>query len=212
MAPFERGGTVRDRYLPSTPKRHEPASGLFQLARRRLLRTLAAAPLAPLALPGWTRAAQTHPAGGCRALEFLHLHTGERLAVEYFSAGQYVPDALQAVNHLLRDFRTGDVAEMDPGLLDVLHRLRETTGSRQPFQIISAYRSPQTNEMLRGRHARSGVATTSLHMRGQAIDIRLGDVALIDLRNAALSLQAGGVGYYPRSNFVHVDTGRVRSW
>jgi uncharacterized protein YcbK (DUF882 family) len=211
MAPPERGGTVCDSCIPSTPERHEPASGLILPARRRLLGALAAAPLA-LALPGLARAGKAQPAGGFRALEFLHLHTGERLEVEYFSAGQYVPDALQAVNHLLRDFRTGDVAEMDPGLLDVLHRLRETTGSQQPFQIISAYRSPQTNEMLRGRNARSGVATTSLHMRGQAMDIRLGDVALTDLRDAAMSLQAGGVGYYAKSNFVHVDTGRVRSW
>ncbi len=169
------------------------------------------APVA-LALPGLARASRGQPSAGFRTLEFLHLHTGERLTVEYFSAGRYVPDALQAVNHLLRDFRTNDVAEMDPALLDLLHRLRETTGSRRPFEVISAYRSPRTNEMLQSRSARSGVATTSLHMRGQAIDIRLGDVALPQLRDAALSLQAGGVGYYARSNFVHVDTGRVRSW
>lgn len=169
------------------------------------------APVA-LALPGLARASRGQPSAGFRTLEFLHLHTGERLTVEYFSAGRYVPDALQAVNHLLRDFRTNDVAEMDPALLDLLHRLRETTGSRRPFEVISAYRSPRTNEMLQSRSARSGVATTSLHMRGQAIDIRLSDVALPQLRDAALSLQAGGVGYYARSNFVHVDTGRVRSW
>lgn len=200
-----------DSCIPSTPEGHEPAAGLALPARRRLLGALAAAPLA-LAFPGLALASASQPARGFRALEFVHLHTGERLEVEYFSAGQYVPDALQAVNRLLRDFRTGDVAEMDPRLLDLLHQLRETTGSREPFQVISAYRSPQTNEMLRGRNERSGVATTSLHMRGQAMDIRLGDVALTDLRDAALSLQAGGVGYYAKSNFVHVDTGRVRRW
>ncbi|MFN3417080.1 MAG: DUF882 domain-containing protein [Caldimonas sp.] len=169
------------------------------------------APVA-LTLPGLARSNPSQASCGFRTLEFLHLHTGERLTVEYFSAGRYVPDALQAVNHLLRDFRTNDVAEMDPALLDLLHRLRETTGSRRPFEVISAYRSPRTNEMLQRRSAHSGVATTSLHMRGQAIDIRLGDVALPKLRDAALSLQAGGVGYYAQSNFVHVDTGRVRSW
>lgn len=204
-----------DSCFPSTAERHERSAHPAQPSRRRLLGALAAAPMA-LALPPLARAdtgsRKGPPFGGFRALEFLHLHTGERLEVEYFSAGDYVPDALDAVNHLLRDFRTGDVAEMDPGLLDMLHRLRQTTGSRQPFQIISAYRSPQTNEMLRGRNARSGVATTSLHMRGQAVDVRLGDVGLPNLRDAALSLQAGGVGYYARSNFVHVDTGRVRNW
>lgn len=193
--------------FPRAPSPFEPAQAL----RRRLLGALAVAPVA-LAAPGLARASQGQPSTGFRTLEFLHLHTGERLTVEYFSAGQYVPDALQAVNHLLRDFRTNDVAEMDPALLDLLHRLRETTGSRQPFEVISAYRSPRTNEMLRNRSAHSGVATASLHMRGQAIDIRLGDVALPQLRDAALSLQAGGVGYYARSNFVHVDTGRVRHW
>lgn len=204
-----------DSCFPSMPERHERSASPAQPSRRRLLCALAGAPMA-FALPPLARAdtgpRKGSPFGGFRALEFLHLHTGERLEVEYFSAGDYVPDALDAVNQLLRDFRTGDVAEMDPSLLDVLHRLRQTTGSRQPFQIISAYRSPQTNEMLRGRNARSGVATTSLHMRGQAVDIRLGDVDLPTLRDAALSLQAGGVGYYAKSNFVHVDTGRVRNW
>lgn len=198
------------RSWPAFPRARSPFEPAPTL-RRRLLGALAVAPVA-LAAPRLARASRGQPSTGFRTLAFLHLHTGERLTVEYFSAGQYVPDALQAVNHLLRDFRTNDVAEMDPALLDLLHRLRETTSSRQPFEVISAYRSPRTNEMLRSRSAHSGVATTSLHMRGQAIDIRLGDVALPRLRDAALSLQAGGVGYYARSNFVHVDTGRVRHW
>ncbi|TXC67491.1 DUF882 domain-containing protein [Piscinibacter aquaticus] len=143
-------------------------------------------------------------------MSFSHLHTGERLEVEYFSAGRYLPDALGAVNRLLRDFRTGDVGTMDPALLDLLHALRERAGSCQPYEIISGYRSPATNRMLHERS--SGVATKSLHMSGQAIDIRVADVPLADLRQAALSLQRGGVGFYPGSNFVHVDTGRVRAW
>jgi uncharacterized protein YcbK (DUF882 family) len=167
--------------------------------RRRFVAALAA-------LPAVAQARVAEP----RVLEFSHLHTGERLEVEYFSRGSYLPDALGAVNHLLRDFRTGDVGTMDPALLDLLHALRARTGSQRPFQIISGYRSPATNRML---HARSsGVATKSLHMSGQAIDIRLGDVPLPALRDAALSLRRGGVGFYPGSNFVHVDTGRVRAW
>jgi uncharacterized protein YcbK (DUF882 family) len=174
------------------------------LSRRHVL--VAAAVASPLlALPSRSMAA-SEP----RSLSFVHLHTGEKLSVAYSEAGAYLPDALAAVNHLLRDFRSGDVGEMDPALLDLLHALRRTTASRQPFQIISGYRSPATNEMLRLR--RSGVASASLHLSGRAIDIRLADVSLERLRDAARTLRLGGVGYYPRSDFVHVDTGRVRAW
>jgi uncharacterized protein YcbK (DUF882 family) len=145
-----------------------------------------------------------------RALQFAHTHTGERLAIEYFTGGTYVPDALATVNHFLRDFRTGDVHEIDPELLDLLHGLAAVTETSKPFQVISGYRSPATNEML--RHRSEGVAAGSLHMKGQAIDIRLGDVALPHLRQAALEARRGGVGYYPASDFVHLDTGRVRHW
>jgi len=175
------------------------------LSRRRFVATFAAA--APLAVV--PRLGLAKPAAA-RALNFSHLHTGERLEVEYFSAGAYVPDALQAVNHLLRDFRSGDVGLIEPALLDLLHGLHERIGSRRPFQIISGYRSPATNRMLHERS--SGVATRSLHMTGQAIDIRVADVPLNKLRDAARAAGRGGVGYYPGSDFVHVDTGRVRNW
>ncbi len=145
-----------------------------------------------------------------RELRFIHTHTGERLAVEYFAGGRYLTDALDTVNHFLRDFRTGDVHVIDAGLLDLLHRLTRVTDTGKPFQVISGYRSPHTNAMLR-QHS-EGVASSSLHMKGQAIDIRLGDVPLARLRDAALSIGRGGVGYYPASDFVHVDTGRVRRW
>jgi len=148
--------------------------------------------------------------GAPRTLNFLHTHTSERLAVEYFSGGQYLPDALTEVNRFLRDFRTGDVHAIEPGLLDLLHQLAGTTGASRPFQVISGYRSPATNAMLRAHS--EGVASGSLHMQGQAIDIRLADVPLAKLHAGALSLKRGGVGYYPASNFVHVDTGRVRRW
>jgi uncharacterized protein YcbK (DUF882 family) len=145
-----------------------------------------------------------------RSLRFTHTHTGERLTVDYFERGDYVPDALEAVNHFLRDFRTGDVHRIDPDLLELLHDLANVTGTSAPFQVISGYRSPATNVML--RHRSEGVAAGSLHMRGQAIDIRLGDVPLRRLHEEALRRRRGGVGYYPASDFVHVDTGRVRRW
>lgn len=173
---------------------------------RRQFVTMLAAAVPILALPRWAFAGST--AG--RALSFNHLHTGERLTVEYFIGGEYVADGLRAIDRLLHDFRTGDVHTIDLGLLDLLHGLTGLTGSRRPFEVISGYRSPATNRMLRSRS--EGVAAGSLHMQGQAIDVRLADVPLVKLRAAALTARRGGVGYYPASNFVHVDTGRVRTW
>lgn len=147
---------------------------------------------------------------GSRALIFHHTHTGETLTAEYFCAGAYLPDALAAINHHLRDFRTGEEHAIDPALLDLLHRLAAVTSTAKPFEVISGYRSPKTNHMLRGNT--TGVAASSLHMVGKAIDIRLADVHLPDLRGAAVGLRRGGVGYYPESDFLHVDTGRVRTW
>jgi uncharacterized protein YcbK (DUF882 family) len=145
-----------------------------------------------------------------RRLAFHHTHTGEALDVEYTEAGRYIPDALQSIDHLLRDFRSGEVHPIDPALLDTLYAIRQQVGSTAPFQIISAFRSPATNAMLARKSG--GVATQSLHLSGRAIDIRLPGVATADLRKAGLGLQAGGVGYYPDSDFVHIDTGRVRYW
>lgn len=175
------------------------------LSRREFVSALAAA-VPVLAVPSTLFAEPV----ASRDLRFSNLHTGEKLAVEYFAGGHYLPDALTTVNHFLRDFRTGDVHAIDPHLLDLLHRLADVTGTARPFEVISGYRSPATNEML--RHRSEGVAAHSLHMEGQAIDIRLEDVPLRQLWQAALRLKRGGVGYYPASNFVHVDTGRVRSW
>lgn len=145
-----------------------------------------------------------------RALSFYHTHTGERLKITYAERGRHLPDALAAINKFLRDFRSGEAHPIDPLLLDTLHQLQEKTGGRGTYEIISAYRSPQTNEMLRSNS--SGVAQRSLHMEGRAMDVRLRGVPTRKLREAALSLQVGGVGYYPDSDFVHVDTGRVRYW
>jgi uncharacterized protein YcbK (DUF882 family) len=162
---------------------------------------------ASLILPGRALAAT-----GARSLAFDNIHTGERLKVEYWQEGQYLPDALAEVNHILRDFRTGEVHPIAPVLLDLLAALRARLDSSEPVSVISGYRSPLTNAMLRSEHEHSGVATKSLHMQGMAIDIRVPGRSLASLHHAALSLRGGGVGYYPTSDFVHVDVGRVRTW
>lgn len=150
------------------------------------------------------------PAPGPRRLALYNLHTGESFDEAYWDGGRYVPDAVSAVNKVLRDYRTGDVHPMDTGLLDLLHQVHGQLGASRPFQVISGYRSPKTNAML---HARSGqVAAHSLHMDGKAIDVRLEGVALDHLHKAALQIGRGGVGYYPTSDFVHMDVGRVRRW
>ena len=147
-----------------------------------------------------------------RQLSFLHTHTGKRLDIVYSRNGEYIPEALDRINRFLSDFRTGDVTEIDPALLDLIHDVRDELGSDGTYQVISAYRSPQTNDMLRGRSANSGVAKNSQHTHGRAIDVRLEGVATSVLRDQALAMQRGGVGYYESSDFVHMDTGRVRRW
>lgn len=145
-----------------------------------------------------------------KKLSFLNLHTGERTRATYWANGRYIPEGMRAINHVLRDHRTGDRYTIDPDLFDTLHLLQHKLGTNQEFHVVSAYRSPASNEMLAARS--NGVAKGSLHTFGKAIDIRLPGRKLSDLRTAALSLQMGGVGYYPSSNFVHLDTGRVRFW
>jgi uncharacterized protein YcbK (DUF882 family) len=179
-------------------------------ARRQLLRqtsrwALAGAAWPLLALP--VRAASAD----ARSLQLDHTHTGEKISLVYASAGQYLPQALQQLNHFLRDHYTGEVGTIDPGLLDLLHAVQVSLGAPQPFQVISGYRCPQTNDRLRSTRG-GGVAKRSLHMDGKAIDVRIPGVPLTDLRDAALTLKTGGVGTYMRDQFVHVDTGRVRSW
>ena len=176
-----------------------------QTTSRRHFLALTALSAPVLIWPGLLRAA-TAP----RSLAFHHTHTGESLELEYSEAGRYIPDALLSINQLLRDFRSGEVHPIDPQLLDVLYVLRGRVDSRAPFEIISAFRSPTTNEML--ARTSSGVARSSLHLSGRAIDIRLPGVATANLRDASMRLRAGGVGYYRDSDFIHVDTGRVRYW
>jgi uncharacterized protein YcbK (DUF882 family) len=178
--------------------------------RRQFLRRSAQLAVIGAAGPFAARGALASSVGE-RSLAFDHTHTGERLSLVYAAGGQYVTQALGRLNHFLRDHYTGDVGVIDPQLFDLLHRVKTGLGARQPFQVISGYRCPATNDNLRTTRG-GGVATRSLHMDGKAIDIRIPGVPLAELRDAALSLRAGGVGYYPRDQFVHVDTGRVRTW
>lgn len=145
-----------------------------------------------------------------RRLGFNNLHTGEKLDLPYWIEGDYVPETLTEINRVLRDHRTDQVAAIDTDLLDLLHRVNAALGTSRPFEVISGYRSPASNQTL-ASHS-SGVAKGSLHMQGKAIDIRLPGIPLADLRRAGLMLKGGGVGYYPGSNFVHLDVGRVRTW
>jgi len=148
-----------------------------------------------------------------RVLSFFNTHTGERLRTAYCCGGTYQADALARIDHILRDFRRNEVKAIDVKLLDLLHELGGVLETDQPFHVISGYRSPLTNATLRARGgAHTAVATQSLHMVGKAIDIRVPGVGLDRLREASRSLKLGGVGYYPASDFVHVDTGRVRQW
>jgi len=175
--------------------------------RRLVLRAslLAAVGAAPLRAHAMLQRPAEH-----QRLAFLNTHTGERLDVVYAEQGRYHEDALAAIDHLLRDHRTGEVAAIDRPLLDTLARLRGALDSAQPFHVISGYRSPATNARLAA--ASGGVARRSLHLEGRAIDIRMPGRSLEQLRSAAISLNAGGVGYYRSSGFVHLDTGRVRTW
>lgn len=170
--------------------------------RRQLLRAFGAV---ALALP-WSASAW---AAAPRSISLYHTHTGERLSLVYFEQGRFVPQALTALNHLLRDFRSGEASDIDPALFDQLAALNLACGAGT-FEVISGFRSPETNDMLRGRS--SGVAKGSLHMQGRAIDVRLAGRDTRQLRAAALALGQGGVGYYARSDFVHLDTGRPRTW
>ncbi|ABM40404.1 protein of unknown function DUF882 [Acidovorax sp. JS42] len=186
---------------------HNPHRRLFLGRGAAVAHAAAAAVLLPKA----ALASLSEEQDLARRLAFNHLHTHERLALVYAQGEQFVPAALPTLNHFLRDHYSGDVGVMDPDLFHLLHRVRQTLQTQRPFEVISGYRSPHTNETLRTTRG-GGVARRSLHMDGKAIDVRLPGVSLSDLRDAAISLRAGGVGYYAREQFVHIDTGRVRSW
>ncbi len=177
--------------------------------RRRFFRHTASL-AAACALPALATTARA-AVPGARGLAMVHTHTRERIDLVYAVDGRYDAAALGSLNRFLRDHYTGDVGTIDPQVFDLLHRVQQEFGGGRAFEIISGYRCPATNTQLRETRG-GGVAKHSLHMEGRAIDVRLAGVPLAELRDAALSLRAGGVGFYPREQFVHLDTGRVRTW
>jgi uncharacterized protein YcbK (DUF882 family) len=171
---------------------------LAQQAHSRIFSRYTPAPPRPLYSPAH------------KTLSFEHEHTGDKLKLTYFERGSYIEDALHEINYLLRDYHTDDIHPIDTALLDQLFDLKQTLGVNKPFHIVSGYRSPFTNAQLR-KHSH-GVAEHSFHMQGRAIDIRVEGVPTKTIRNAALTMARGGVGYYPQNNFVHLDTGDFRTW
>ena len=145
-----------------------------------------------------------------RCLSLYSIQTGERVEQAFWSAGNFLPEGLTRINHLLRDFRTNEVKAIDPGLLQMLFDLSRKLGVEPEYHVISGYRSAKTNSMLRKKS--NGVAKKSFHLQGKAVDIRMPGVDLKDLHAAALELKQGGVGFYPGPDFVHVDVGPARTW
>jgi uncharacterized protein YcbK (DUF882 family) len=187
----------------------EAIQAAARISRRRVLSAgimAAASWCTPRFVDAALRSFGTHE----RSIALYNTHTSETLSTTYWVQGEYLPEALQDINHILRDHRVDAVKSIDRRLLDLLYTMQCKLECRQPFHIISGYRTPHTNAALRARGG--GVAKKSLHMQGRAIDIRLPGIDSSVVRRVAMSLKAGGVGYYRRSNFIHLDTGPVRSW
>lgn len=176
--------------------------------RRRNLLKFSAVALTTASFPSMARASQNNHSS--RKIDFLNLHTNESLHCCYWEYGEYRQDGLNEINYILRDHRANEVYAMDRALIDLLQAIHDSVGSNAPYHVISAYRSAKTNEHL--RKTVSGVAKQSLHVQGKAIDVRLPDIKLSQLRDVAISYQAGGVGYYQDSQFIHLDVGRTRTW
>lgn len=179
------------------------------IGRRRFIAVAGFAAGISAAAPAAALAMLTAPSTP-RRLKFYNLHTDERLDIVYFEKGRYVPQALAEIDFILRDFRRNVVRPMHPGLLDLVGAIRRKLHSDAEIGVISGYRTPQTNAMLAARS--DGVAHHSLHMDGMALDWRVPGRTLEELHRAALAIRGGGVGYYPASNFVHTDVGRIRYW
>ena len=176
------------------------------VTRRGLLRSLALGSVA-LALPAPAIARRS---GNFRSVRMVNLHTDEWLTTAYWVDGAYVPEAIEAISVIMRDWREDAVKPIAPATIDILARLHALLDAEEPIGIVSGYRTPRTNAMLR-RNSR-GVARNSYHIRGMAVDLTMKSRSVRRISQAALSLNAGGVGVYSRSDFVHVDSGPVRSW
>ena len=193
-----------------TSKKESPSTISCRGVSRRVFLSAGLVTTVACLFPYKTVAAVSKIFSAERALSFYNTHTGENMKAVYWSQGMYVPQALADINYILRDYRTGEVKEIDTDLLDLLFTLRQKLESTGPFDIISGYRSPETNSLL--SIMSKGVVKNSMHIQGMAIDIRLPGYELKTLQRAAVDLRRGGVGYYPSSDFVHVDIGRIRYW
>lgn len=195
--------------MTPTPERtHITPLNKTSFSRRQFLQSLAYGSFALMSTPKLAEAAfygYSH-----KSLILEHHHTGEFLDITYYSQGRYIYGALDEISYFLRDYHTGETHQIDPYLLDQLYDVKLMLGTNKPFHVVSGYRSPETNANLR-RHSH-GVARQSLHMEGKAIDIRIEGISARDIRDAGLALQRGGVGFYPGQNFVHLDTGDIRTW
>jgi len=188
----------------------QPNNQALSINRRQLLRVgLLASVVCLNPFPAWARYSLLDTPE--RSLSLLNTHTGDRLKqIVYWEKGVYLPEALQDINYILRDHRTDEVHTIEPATLDLMAAISRKLDAKRPFEIISGYRSPQTNRYLRS--ISNGVAKNSYHIQGKAVDLRLPGVPLRHVRKAAIDLRMGGVGYYPQSDFVHVDSGKVRQW
>jgi uncharacterized protein YcbK (DUF882 family) len=206
MGPIGLASSIRFSGIAMTQTTYltEPV-GPRMISRRTVLGMMTGSALLLSPLSAWCS-----PSAGTRSLSFIHTHTGEKLSLDYWCDGAFQTQCLAPLNHFLRDFRTGEAANMDAGLLDILYNLQALTDRDAVYEVISGYRSPQTNAML--RKSSSEVAKKSLHMEGKAVDIRVTGFSSKKLQQLALANQSGGVGFYAKSDFVHLDTGRVRSW
>jgi len=179
------------------------------MTRRALLGAFAATAVA--AAPTYSNAAGFLRGGGdIRRIRMYSGRTGERIDMVYWVDGKYIKDAVKEVNHFMRDWRTDQSKAMDLRTIDIMAASHNLLDADEPYMLLSGYRSPQTNAMLRSRSR--GVARKSLHMQGQAADLRLASRSVSQMAKAAMSCRAGGVGQYYRSNFVHMDCGVVRTW
>ncbi len=177
-------------------------------SRRSFIKTLVGGSVLALGSPKIVQAAFSGFA--YKKLSLEHHHTGDSLNITYYENGRYIDGALEEINHFFRDYHNNLIHKVDTDLLDQLHDVKLLLGVKKPFHVVSGYRSPETNANLRRHH--NGVAKHSLHMEGRAVDIRIEGISVKTIRNAALTLQRGGVGYYPSENFVHLDTGDQRTW
>lgn len=177
----------------------------FKLQRRKALLVA----LGVAAVPFGSRIAEAATYPELR-ISFYNLHTTELLDTVFWANGEYDPDALNQINNVLRDHRTGQIKQIDPRLMSVLFLINQKVNNKNPISVISGYRSEETNRKL--ARINSGVAKNSFHIKGQAIDIRIPGIDTAKIRDAALNLRVGGVGYYSKSNFTHIDTGPRRHW